>query len=42
MYYSPIPVEISDEIYEWEDKYIKLSENYCINCGRKATHVTKG
>ena len=33
---------MTDEYYEWLDKYETLSENTCIKCGEKATHMTTG
>lgn len=42
LYYGPIPANISDKIYAWEDKYEKLSAESCIYCGREATHYTAG
>lgn len=41
-YDNGIPQYLTDEYYEWLDKYEKLSIETCINCGKPATHMTKG
>lgn len=43
LYYGRVPKEIFDEVLAWEQKYDKLSEEICIDCGRnKATHMSLG
>lgn len=41
-YDNGIPPVMSDEYREWLNKYEKLSYETCINCGKPATHMTKG
>lgn len=41
-YDSGVPIEATDEYYAWLNKYAVLSEQTCIKCGNKATHMTKG
>lgn len=42
IYTFSLPVDIFDEIQEWIDKYENLSMQFCINCGKPATCMTKG
>ena len=41
-YSNGIPMDASEEYYQWLNKYEKLSEETCIKCGKKATHFSKG
>lgn len=41
-YSNGIPAEMTDEYYEWLNKYEALSEDTCIKCGEKSTHMTTG
>lgn len=42
IYHCGVPTVIYDEYSAWENKYEKLSETVCINCGKPATHMTTG
>lgn len=41
-YDKGVPLEMSQEYYAWLKKYEDLSEETCIQCGKPATHMTKG
>lgn len=41
-YDSGIPQYMTEEYYQWLDKYETLSSKTCISCGKPATHMTKG
>lgn len=42
LYHNGVPESIFDEITAWEEKYEKLSENICINCGKPAEYMSVG
>jgi len=42
LYYSGVPESIFKEICAWENKYDKLSEEVCIDCGKPAKYMTLG
>ena len=42
LYYSGVPKEIFDDVLAWEQKYDKLSEETCIDCGAPSTRMTLG
>ena len=42
MYYNGVPEEIFNEVNSWEEKYFKLSEKTCIDCGAPATYMSTG
>lgn len=42
LYYNSVPHQISDEIVAWEQKYDRMSEETCIDCGAPATRMTLG
>lgn len=41
-YDNGVPQYMCEEYDEWLDKYERLSEETCIKCGDKATHMTTG
>jgi len=41
-YDNGVPLEMVEEYNEWLKKYEWLSYKTCINCGKPATHMTKG
>ena len=41
-YDNGVPLEMAEEYNEWLKKYEWLSYKTCINCGKPATHMTKG
>ena len=42
IYYGGLPREIYDEVFEWSQKYEKLSEGVCKYCGKPSTRQTLG
>lgn len=42
IYEGGLPSSIADEVYEWESKYERLSEKYCIHCGKPVKYMTLG
>ena len=42
IYYGGLPREVYDEVFEWSQKYEKLSEEVCKYCGKPSTRQTLG
>ena len=42
LYWCGAPNEIYDEVSAWEEKYLQLSNNYCIHCGKPAKYMSLG
>lgn len=42
LYNNGAPEEAYNEIEDWEDKYDRLSEKTCINCGKPAKYTSLG
>ena len=42
LYWQGAPNEIYDEVNTWEEKYLELSEEVCINCGKPSKYMTLG
>ncbi len=42
IYYGCHPESISDELTEWEIKYLRLSRQFCIHCGKPTKYMTLG
>ena len=42
IYFESCPEEVFDEVEAWANKYEDLSQNICINCGRKSKYMTLG
>ncbi len=40
LYWQGAPNEIWDEVNDWEEKYLKLSEQVCIGCGKPAEYMS--
>ena len=42
IYFEACPEEVFNEVEAWASKYEDLSENVCIDCGRKSKYMTLG